>query len=235
MKVAIIGAGNVGKALTTSFTRAGYDVTISSADPEHARKAADALGATAARTNQDAVAGADLVVLAVPTAKLGDIATDILAVHSGPIAVGSDTAATISRTGGGSAANTATWLVHAGVDAELVGVVGRDAAGAELLAELVRAGVGVRAVRRSGQARTGSVIVLAHSDERSFLCDRGANLLLKPSDVDIALAGPVGHLHLSGYTLFDANSRAAGVQWGGRKGPPAQVSASSLHNLQAPR
>jgi len=77
MKVAIIGAGNVGKALTTSFTRAGYDVTISSADPEHAREAADALGATAARTNQDAVAEADLVVLAVPTAKLGDIATDI--------------------------------------------------------------------------------------------------------------------------------------------------------------
>ena len=28
MKIAIIGAGNVGRALATSLTRAGHDVTI---------------------------------------------------------------------------------------------------------------------------------------------------------------------------------------------------------------
>ena len=42
---------------------------------------------------------------------VGDIVTDILAVHSGPIAIGSDTpAADHASTGGGSAANTAAWL-----------------------------------------------------------------------------------------------------------------------------
>jgi 8-hydroxy-5-deazaflavin:NADPH oxidoreductase len=87
MKVAIIGAGNVGKALTTSFTRAGHDVTIAAAHPEHAREAADALGATAASTNQDAVAGADLVVLAVPATKLGDVAAGIEAELAGKVVV----------------------------------------------------------------------------------------------------------------------------------------------------
>lgn len=87
MKVAIIGAGNVGKALTTSFTRAGHDVTIAAAHPEHAREAADKLGATAAQSNQDAVADADLVVLAVPATKLDDVATDIENELAGKIVV----------------------------------------------------------------------------------------------------------------------------------------------------
>jgi hypothetical protein len=77
MKVAIIGAGNVGKALTTSFTRAGHDVTISAAHPEHAREAARSLGATAAPSNADAVSDADIVVLAVPAAALDNVAADI--------------------------------------------------------------------------------------------------------------------------------------------------------------
>ena len=77
MKVAIIGAGNVGKALTSSFTGAGHDVTIAAAHPDHARDAAADLGAHAATSNQEAVAGADLVVLAVPVTALGAIATEI--------------------------------------------------------------------------------------------------------------------------------------------------------------
>jgi hypothetical protein len=77
MKVAIIGAGNVGKALTTSFTRAGHDVTISAAHAEHAREAADALGANAAGSNAEAVADAELVVLAVPATALQTVAEDI--------------------------------------------------------------------------------------------------------------------------------------------------------------
>ena len=75
MKVAIIGAGNVGKALTTSFTRAGHEVTIAAAHAEHARAAATSLGATAAPSSADAVAGADLVVLAVPATALASVAT----------------------------------------------------------------------------------------------------------------------------------------------------------------
>ena len=41
MKVAIIGAGNVGTALAAALTRAGHKVTITARDPKHATKAAE--------------------------------------------------------------------------------------------------------------------------------------------------------------------------------------------------
>ena len=77
MKVAIIGAGNVGKALTSSFTGAGHDVTIAATHPDHARDAAATVGASAASTSRQAVADADLVVLAVPVTALDSIAREL--------------------------------------------------------------------------------------------------------------------------------------------------------------
>ncbi len=149
---------------------------------------------------------------------IGDVVTDVVAVtdaeavHSGSLAVGSDTAARIRVMGGGSAANTAAWLASLGVMVDLVAVVGADAAGDERLAELQVAGVGCDWVRRTEQAPTGTVIVLAHASERSMLFDRGANLLLTPSDVDAAVMGSgAAHLHLSGYALLDRRTRAAGL------------------------
>ena len=56
MDIAIIGAGNVGRALATSFVRAGHTVTIASRDPEDAGSVAAATGATVAASNADAVA-----------------------------------------------------------------------------------------------------------------------------------------------------------------------------------
>jgi ribokinase len=143
---------------------------------------------------------------------VGDIVTDVLAVHNGPIATDSDTMARITLIGGGSAANTATWIAGTGTPVDLVGVVGRDVAGADRLAELSAAGVGVVHIRQSTQEPTGSVIVLVDAEQRSMLCDRGANLLLVPSDVDFALAElpHSRHLHLSGYTLLDGRSLPAG-------------------------
>jgi sugar/nucleoside kinase (ribokinase family) len=141
---------------------------------------------------------------------VGDIVTDVLAVHSGQLAVGSDTPARVSLTGGGSAANTAAWLAATGTPVTLVGVVGEDVAGADRLAELAAAGVDC-AVRRVAEAPTGTVVVLSHGDERTMLCDRGANARLSTADVDRALAGAPDavHLHLSGYALFDGDSRPA--------------------------
>ena len=72
MKVAIIGAGNVGTALATSITRAGHDVTIAARNPEHARAAAEKVGATSADSNAAAVSGADIVILAIPYAGAGE-------------------------------------------------------------------------------------------------------------------------------------------------------------------
>jgi 8-hydroxy-5-deazaflavin:NADPH oxidoreductase len=66
MKVAIIGAGNVGKALGTSISAAGHDVTITAKHPEHAQKTAKEIGAHSVDSPAEAVADADVVILAVP-------------------------------------------------------------------------------------------------------------------------------------------------------------------------
>jgi NADPH-dependent F420 reductase len=77
MKVAIIGAGNVGTALATSASRAGHEVIISARAPEHARDAAEASGAQVAEDNGAAARAADLVILAVPYAAGPEVARDI--------------------------------------------------------------------------------------------------------------------------------------------------------------
>src|SRR5438093_6001637 len=66
MEIAIIGAGNVGKALAKSAVRAGHKVTLSAANPEHAEEAARATGAKSARSNVEAVKDAEIVIVAVP-------------------------------------------------------------------------------------------------------------------------------------------------------------------------
>jgi NADPH-dependent F420 reductase len=77
MKVAIIGAGNVGKALATSITNAGHDVTMAAKDAGNARAAAAEIGTSSADTNAAAVAGADVVILAVPYTAEAQVADDI--------------------------------------------------------------------------------------------------------------------------------------------------------------
>ena len=78
MKVAIIGAGNVGKALGTSIARAGHDVTISARSVDSARDAAAEVGGRAATSNVDAVDGADVVILAIPYVGAGEaVASEI--------------------------------------------------------------------------------------------------------------------------------------------------------------
>ena len=72
MKIGIIGAGNVGKALGTSLTRAGHEVTLAASTPASARAAATEIGATAADSAADAASGAEVVILAVPYVEAGD-------------------------------------------------------------------------------------------------------------------------------------------------------------------
>jgi NADPH-dependent F420 reductase len=77
MKVAIIGAGNVGKALGTSLTRAGHDVTLAANRPETARAAAREIGAGSADDAASAVRDAKVVILAIPYAAGADVAAEI--------------------------------------------------------------------------------------------------------------------------------------------------------------
>jgi hypothetical protein len=87
MQIAIIGAGNVGRALATSLSRAGHDVTITAAHPEHAAEAAAATGATTAPSNAAAASAADLVVLAVPAQTVGEIAGEMGSSLDGKVVV----------------------------------------------------------------------------------------------------------------------------------------------------
>lgn len=75
MRIAIIGAGNVGGGLAGAATAAGHDVVLSASTPANAQETAVRTGAAAAGTNAEAVRGADVVVLAVP----GSIAADVAA------------------------------------------------------------------------------------------------------------------------------------------------------------
>jgi hypothetical protein len=73
MEIAIIGAGNVGKALAKSALRAGHQVTLSAHHPGHAAEAAREVGAKSAASNTEAVKNAELVIVAVPYDKLGEV------------------------------------------------------------------------------------------------------------------------------------------------------------------
>jgi sugar/nucleoside kinase (ribokinase family) len=141
---------------------------------------------------------------------VGDLVTDVLVAHDGPIQPGSDTDAAITVTGGGQGANTAAWLAHAGHPVTLIAAVGDDTAGQERVAELSAAGVRC-AVRAHPGTATGSVVVLAGPHERTMITDRGAALRLDPADVTAAIsAAEATHLHLSGYPLLHDGSRPGG-------------------------
>ena len=87
MDIAIIGAGNVGRALATSFVRAGHNVTVASRDPEDAGSLAAETGATIAASNAAAAAAAQVVVLAVPFDSFPAIAGEIDRPASGKVVV----------------------------------------------------------------------------------------------------------------------------------------------------
>lgn len=77
MKVGIIGAGNVGKALAKSSVRAGHEVRISARHREHAEAAVKETGAREAGSNQDVAARSDIVILAVPYTTLDEVVADV--------------------------------------------------------------------------------------------------------------------------------------------------------------
>ncbi|MCX5282624.1 carbohydrate kinase family protein [Streptomyces sp. NBC_00198] len=141
---------------------------------------------------------------------VGDVVTDVVARHRGPLASGTDTVAAIRTVPGGAGANVACWAAFEGcADVRLLGRVGADAAewhGRELLASGVRP-----LLVTDPEAPTGTVVCLVDSGasaERTFLTDSGASLRLAPEDWSPALLAGVGRLHLSGYLFFSEPSRA---------------------------
>ncbi|MFC9847813.1 carbohydrate kinase family protein [Streptomyces sp. NPDC060223] len=156
----------------------------------------------AAGREGNAATGALLVV--------GDVVTDVVAQHRGPLAAGTDTAAVIRTLPGGAGANVACWAAHEGcADVRLLGRVGADAA-AWHERELTASGVRPLLVV-DPEAPTGTVICLVDtgaSAERTFLTDLGSSPQLEPGNWSPSLLDGVARLHLSGYLLFSESGRA---------------------------
>lgn len=79
MKIAIIGAGNIGGTLTRRLTALGHEVRVAnSRDPETLDELARETGATAVWA-ADAAADAELVIVSIPQKNVPDLAPGILA------------------------------------------------------------------------------------------------------------------------------------------------------------
>jgi NADPH-dependent F420 reductase len=77
VRIAVIGAGNVGSALARALDVAGHTVTVAARNAAHAEKVAGELNVGAATSNREAVRDADVVVLAVPSKAVAAVVEDL--------------------------------------------------------------------------------------------------------------------------------------------------------------
>jgi len=141
---------------------------------------------------------------------VGDVNLDVLVRPERPIEQGTDVPAAIRQRPGGAGANVAAALARLSVSVTLAGCVGEIDSG-PATDRLREAGVSL-ALRAVSDVPTGAVVAIVGPDgERSMASDRGANLALLDSDLPESLIVGHRHLHISGYTLFDAGTRSAAL------------------------
>lgn len=146
---------------------------------------------------------------------VGDVNLDVVVRPERPIEGGTDVPADIRQRAGGAGANVAVGLARLGVSVTLVGCVGATDS-APTIDRLREAGVQL-ALRAVSDLTTGAVVAIIDPDgERSMASDRGANLALRKSDLPESLIAGHRHLHVSGYTLFEAGTRSAALAAVGR-------------------
>ncbi|MFJ3929639.1 carbohydrate kinase family protein [Streptomyces sp. NPDC090029] len=161
---------------------------------------------------------------------VGEVVTDVVARHTGPLSPGTDTAAHIRILPGGAGANVACWAAHRGCgDVRLLAGVGRG--DERWHAEGLRS-AGVRPLLvPDAVAPTATVIALVDpSAERTFLTDSGAVHRLGPDDWSPGLLDGVGHLHLSGYLFFTptgAQAARRALRAARERGVPVSVDPAS--------
>ncbi len=142
---------------------------------------------------------------------VGDAGLDVTATAAALPLPGGDARASIGIRPGGAGANTAAWLAALGASPVLLSRVGTDRAAGQIRDALAAAGVPA-VLAADPDAPTCTVVVLVDgTGQRTMLADRGAAGRLAPADVDPAVLAGARHLHVSGYVLLDASSRAAGL------------------------
>jgi ribokinase len=95
------------------------------------------------------------------------------------------TGATFTQVPGGKGANQAVAAARLGAQVSLVACVGDDDFGRAALAELERAGVSLAHVKRSQQPTGVALITVDAAGENEIVVAPGANLDLRPEDVDL--------------------------------------------------
>ncbi|WP_327350206.1 sugar kinase [Streptomyces sp. NBC_01321] len=155
-------------------------------------------------TNSGPMSGGGLLVV-------GDVVTDVVARHATALVHGTDTSARIRTLPGGAGANVACWAARSGCrNVRLLARVGADRAVWHRDA-LRRAGVRCL-LAVDDDVPTATVVALVDAAaERTFLTDSGAVLRLSPGDWSPSMLDGIAHLHLSGYLLFAATSRATAL------------------------
>ncbi|MFM1953243.1 MAG: hypothetical protein RL187_452 [Actinomycetota bacterium] len=131
---------------------------------------------------------------------IGDVIDDILVTVESTPRHDTDTPARIVRSSGGSAANTASWLAHLGLQVDFVGRVGESDL-ERFTAEFISQGVTPHLTSHLS-APTGTIVIIVEGESRSMLSDRGANVGLDVSSFDQSLLASASWLHLTGYSFF---------------------------------
>lgn len=166
---------------------------------------------------------------------LGDLMTDVLVRIPYTPVVGSDTPARVSTHPGGAAGNVAAWLASLDVETEIIGRIGRDPFGDEVLTDLARAGVTPHLARDTEMGSGVCVVLVTPDGERTMFPDLGANSGLQPAHLPDVAFRDGGHLHLSGYSLLHAETRIAALgalDIARRRGMTISIDASSVAPLR---
>ena len=96
----------------------------------------------------------------------------------------------VTRVAGGKGANQAAAAARAGAETRLVGAVGRDEAGAFMLAAMADAGVDTAGVAELDGRSTGQAFIwVSDAGENSIVVDSGANAGLSAAHISLAGVG----------------------------------------------
>lgn len=143
---------------------------------------------------------------------LGELLIDFVAAESNrPLA---DVPA-FRRAPGGAPANVACGVARLGRSAGFIGKVGAEPFGDFLRRTLADAGVEVRGLLATAEARTTLAFIGVHDDGRKeifFYRNPGADMLLAPEDIDEAYVAGAACFHFGSISLIDPGPRAATIR-----------------------
>ena len=162
---------------------------------------------------------------------IGDLVADLIVLGGAALERGTDNAAQVRLTRGGSAANVAA-AAAAQHPSRFIGRVGDDTLARALVGELEAAGVDVR-VQRHG--RTGAIVVLVDAlGERTMITDRGAAAELDA--IDPAWLAGADWVHVPLYGFASAPSARAvtdGAARAAARGAGVSLDLSSVATMRA--